>query len=87
MHEMQTVFTDDRGVCLSVCLLRGSARRHVQCIRGHSMQPLPNHFGLLLIWCRLFEDNCSYILIIKSLVMDICIFGVTRCPFLQLLGF
>jgi len=24
MHEMQTIVTDDCGVCLSVCLLRGS---------------------------------------------------------------
>jgi len=42
MHEMQTIVTD---VC-SVCLSRGSAR--------HSVQPLPNHFGLLFIVTLLF---------------------------------
>jgi len=26
MHEMQTIVTDDRGVCLSVCLSRGYTR-------------------------------------------------------------
>jgi len=34
MHEMQTIVTDDCGVCQSV-------------VRGHSVLPLPNHFGLL----------------------------------------
>jgi len=34
MHEMQTIVTDVRGVCLSVCLSRGSSRRRVQCVRG-----------------------------------------------------
>jgi len=41
MHEMQTIVTDDRSVCQSVChaaLLCG----------GHSVQPLPNDFGLLV---------------------------------------
>jgi len=42
MHEMWTIVTDVRGVCLSVCLSRGFL------CRGHSMQPLPNYFGLLL---------------------------------------
>jgi len=28
MHEMQTIVTDVRGVCLSVCLSRGSSRIH-----------------------------------------------------------
>jgi len=50
MHDMQTIVTDLRGVCRSVspslyvCLSRGLA---LQCW-GHSVQPLPNHFGLLL---------------------------------------
>jgi len=26
MHEMQTIVTDDRGVCLPVCLSHGSTR-------------------------------------------------------------
>jgi len=33
MHEMQTIVTDDRGVCQSVCLSRGSTRRRVQCVQ------------------------------------------------------
>jgi len=28
MHEMQSILTDVRGVCLSVCLSRGSSRLH-----------------------------------------------------------
>jgi len=53
MHEMQYIVTDVRGVCqsvtasLSVSLSRGLAGWRVQCVRGHSVQPLPNHFGLL----------------------------------------
>jgi len=34
-----------QSVCLSVCLSRGSTLLYVW---GHSVQPLPNHFGLLL---------------------------------------
>jgi len=34
-----------RSVSLSVTRL---TLRRVQCVRGHSVQPLPNHFGLLL---------------------------------------
>jgi len=58
-HEMQTILTDVRGGCLSVCLSvrrhsvrlsRGLNRRqHVQCARGHSVQPLSNYFDHLLI--------------------------------------
>jgi len=57
IHE--THGTDVRDVCLSVCpsicLSRGSTRRRVQCVRGHSVQPLPNYFGLLFtITCYKF---------------------------------
>jgi len=52
MHEMQTIVTDDRSVCRSVSLsvtrLNSAARAIVQ---GHSVQPLPTHFGLLFeLW-------------------------------------
>jgi len=47
MHEMQTIVTDVRGVCLSVC---PSVTRRVQCVRGLSVQPLPNYFELLLLF-------------------------------------
>jgi len=40
MHEMQTVVTDVRGICPSVC--------HVAQLCGAFVQPLPNYFGLLL---------------------------------------
>jgi len=55
MHEMQTIVTDDIAVSVSqsVRLSRGSTRRRVQRVRGHTVQPLPNHVGLLL----LFSDN------------------------------
>jgi len=32
---------------VSVCLSRGLSWRRVQCVQGHSVQPLPNYFGLL----------------------------------------
>jgi len=35
------------SVCLSICLSRGWIRRLLQCMRGHSVQPLPNYYGLL----------------------------------------
>jgi len=41
MHEMQPVVTDDRGVCQFVC-------DTASLCGGHSVQPLPNDFGLLL---------------------------------------
>jgi len=49
MHEMQSVVTDDRGVCQFVC-------HTASLCGGHSMQPLLNHFGLLLV----FEANVSF---------------------------
>jgi len=42
MHEILTILTDVSGICLSVCLSR------VLCAWGHSVQPLPNAFVLLL---------------------------------------
>jgi len=42
MREMQTIVTDVRGVCLSVCLSRGAC----SVCEGHSVQPLPSYFGL-----------------------------------------
>jgi len=39
MREMQTVVTNVRGVCPSVCLLHGSTT----CVAF--MQPLPDYFG------------------------------------------
>jgi len=54
MHEMLTILTDVRSVCLSVRLSRGfNRRRCVQCMPrawGHSVQPLLNAFGLLLLF-------------------------------------
>jgi len=32
---------------LSVMWLNSATQQHVQCVRGHSVQPLPNYFGLL----------------------------------------
>jgi len=62
MHEMQTIVTDDRGVGLSACLSRGSTRRRTQCVRSHSVQLLPNHFGLLLyvIPYRLTDNSLAF---------------------------
>jgi len=49
MHELQTIVTDDRCVCLSVSLsvTRLNSAAHAVCA-AHSLQPLPNYFGLLL---------------------------------------
>jgi len=51
MHEMQTIVTDVHSVCLSI-------------MQGHSLQPLPNYFGLLLDlflrpsfhWCTILQN-------------------------------
>jgi len=52
MHKMLTIVTDVRDVCLSGCLSRSLNQwRRVQgmpCAWDHSVQPLPNAFGLLL---------------------------------------
>jgi len=46
MHEMQPIVTDDRGVCQSVCLSRGSIRLHCaktgptgHCVTRRSLTP------------------------------------------------
>jgi len=43
MHEMQTIVTDDHGVCLSMAQFGGVGS---MC---RAMQPLPNHFSLCLL--------------------------------------
>jgi len=50
MHEMQTIVTDECGVCPSVC----HVAQLVFTVRGHSVQPLPNHFGLVMCFSLLF---------------------------------
>jgi len=58
MHEMQTIVTDVSGVCPSVSMsrmhrmtLHGEADlRLCFTVQGHSVQPLPNHFGLLFLY-------------------------------------
>jgi len=63
MHEMQPIVSDVRGVCRSVhqsvCLSVRLSQVHQMTphseadlrlgftVRGHSVQPVPNHFGLL----------------------------------------
>jgi len=55
MHEMLTILTNARGVCLSVSLsvtLLKSAAAHTQympCAWGHLVQPLLNQFDHLFI--------------------------------------
>jgi len=47
MHEMQTVVTDVHGVCLC---------------GGHSVQPLPNYFGhVLLTYYKICPCNLQHI--------------------------
>jgi len=47
MHEMQTIVTDVRSVCLSVCLSRSWIQQRVQCVQRHSVQALPNDWPLV----------------------------------------
>jgi len=55
MHAMRTILTDVYDVRQSVCLSRGlNWQRCMQCtlrviMCSHSVQPLPNAFGLLFI--------------------------------------
>jgi len=50
MHEMWTIVIDFCGVCLSISLsVTWSTQLHMQCVWGHLVQPLPNHFGILLV--------------------------------------
>jgi len=53
MHEMLTIVTDVRGVCLSVRLsvtrLKSAAARAVYAVCGHLVQPLSNYFDHLLL--------------------------------------
>jgi len=46
-YEMHTIVTDLRHVCQSVCLSVTRLNSASLC-GGHSVQPLPNYFGLLL---------------------------------------
>jgi len=59
MHEMQNIVTDDRGVCPKVCQSVRQPVCHAAEVGGVkwrqvggacSVQPLPNHFGLLLLY-------------------------------------
>jgi len=52
MHEMPMIVV---SVHTPVSLSRGSIRQCVQCIRGHLVQPLQDHFGLLFVYLR--EDG------------------------------
>jgi len=48
MHEMQSILTDDCGVCQSVCLSVSWQHGGASSVcGGYSVQPLPNYFGLL----------------------------------------
>jgi len=65
------------SVCLSVS--RGWIRRRAQCVRGHSVQPLPNYFGLLFVtrpdhpWWRQKADLKNNIVInIKMVAPCLC---------------
>jgi len=55
MHKMQTIVTDDFSVCQSVSPsvslpVCHAAQQLASLCGGHSVQPVPNHFGLLLIF-------------------------------------
>jgi len=71
---MQTIVTDVRCVCLSVCLSRGST------VCGAFVQPLPNYFGLMF---------CHHIKYLDSIV-TLCYSQQQQdkhfllCPFISL---
>jgi len=56
MHEMQTIITDVRSVCQSVC----HAAQLGFTVWGHSVQPLPNHFGLLFYLTLNLEPGIAF---------------------------
>jgi len=68
MHDMQTIVTDDCGVCLSVHQYDGSVSLsvcHVAQLRVvHLMQPLTNHFGLFLIIIIIILLLLSFLLLL-----------------------
>jgi len=66
MHELQTVVTDVCCVCLSVGLSVSVSTCQSVSHGGHSVQPLPNHFGLLL-WLYVCLSSGKYFCIILLL--------------------
>jgi len=60
MHQMQTIVTDVCGVCPSVRLHVNPLNSASLC-EGHSVQSLPNHFGLLSKPYRLYKSRLSQI--------------------------
>jgi len=79
---MQTLLTDIRGVCLSVCLSRGlnhggtCSVHRMPCAWGHSVQPLSNAFGFSLklsdaITNHTLVGNMSVTYTINSMVFGV----------------
>jgi len=69
MHEMQTIVTDVRGVCLLVCPSISLSRGSTVC--GAFVQPLPNYFGLALVmlcitYTMLFRPTRKFIPVVIS---------------------
>jgi len=63
MHDMLTIVTDVHGVCLCHTVEIGGSKCSVHlvpCVLGHSVQPLPNAFGLLFVflWTRDYSHHC-----------------------------
>jgi len=66
MHEMQTIVTDVHCVSLSVTdspndptETRVESKTWLHCV-GHSVQPLPNYFGLLFAYVIAVVRDCVY---------------------------
>jgi len=58
MHEMQTILIPMCAVSVSLSVTR---LKSASLCGGHSVQPLPNHFGLLLLHLQLIEYLLSFV--------------------------
>jgi len=66
MHQMHTTVTDGCSVCLSDCLSVTWALNTASLHESRSVQPLPNHFGLLFY--MLTNTYRKNLIIIRTLV-------------------
>jgi len=83
MHQMETIVIDLCSVCLSVCpsaslsqmhqmTPHGEADLRLRHCGGHSMQPLPNHCGLLFSFMP--EMEMSWLVsVIFGILLLVCL--------------
>jgi len=80
MHDMQTIATHVRGVCLSVCpsvslsvTRLNSAARAVSA--AHSLQPSSNYLGLLFTCVQaMLASRCYFGCVRLSVCLCVCVY-------------